>query len=236
MSDPLEIDQVDFAARLAADAYFSDITVLSQFQGVTENDISRALGTLTKKDGKAGACAIVLMPDLKPDGANTPGPLYVIHAVVQVVERPLVNRGATGTGKSAESIGQRVRQLLHHFNNGLGTTYNFDGMEPIPRGVGEISYGVAFTRKAGDDDLIKVRTPKITASAALAPATITITCATSGAVIHYTTDGTPPSPNNPTALPYSAPFNQATAATIRAAATSTDLVQSNTTQLKLSSS
>jgi hypothetical protein len=53
-------------------------------------------------------------------------------------------------------------------------------------------------------------------------------------VIWYTTDGSYPSSANAAAIQYSAPFAQATAATIRAAAEKVNLQQSNVRELTLS--
>lgn len=233
--DPLEQDQVDIAARLEADPYFEDVTVLKQRDAVLESDIERALSTLTEKDSKIGVCAIVLMPTLTIDGTNAPGPLYGVSLSVQVIENPTFNLNEGGTGKSAEQIAHRVRQILHHFVNGYGSTFSFAKLEPLPRPDGEISYGVTFSRKSGDTPLPKVEAPRLSATNEAAPATVTLTCDTVGAVvIRYTTDGSPPCAGNAAALVYSAPFVQATAATIRAAASLTDFQQSNTRHLTLS--
>lgn len=227
MSDALEQDQTDIAARLEADEYFEDITVLVQRKGVTESDIDAALSVLNEKASKIGACVVVLIPSLVPETPNVPGPAYEIMATVQVIEQPLFNLGDTGTGKSAEQIAQRVRQLLHHFTNGLGRVFNFAGMEPLAVDEGKISYGVKFSRDAGDAPLAKVATPSLSTDSATAPGTVTITCDTAGATILYSLDGSYPT------LPYTAPLAVATAATVRAVAEKTGLQQSNVRQLTL---
>jgi len=234
MSDPLELDQEDFAARLQADPYFTDIAVLIQRKGVTDSDIDVALSVLNERTGKIGACVVLLMPALAPESPNVPGPLYRIITTVQVIEQPLFNLGDTGTGKSAEQIAQRVRMLLHHFSNGYGATYVFDGLLPLGADAGKISYGVKFSRQAGDSASPKVAALTISATDTKAPATVQITSATAGATIWYTTDGSYPSSANANAHTYGAPFPQATAATIRAAAEKAGLQQSNVTQLILS--
>lgn len=234
MSDALELDQEDFAGRLLADPYFTDIAVLVQRKGVTESDIDVALSVLNERTGKIGACAVVLMPSLVPINPNVPGPEFTVEQTVQVIEQPLFNLGDTGTGKSAGQITQRVRQILHHFSNGFGGTYNFAGLEPIQVDTGKISYGVKFSRQAGDAHVTKVLTPTISATATTAPSTVTLACATAGAAIWYTTDGSYPSSANAAAHQYAASFAQATAATIRAAAEKTGLQASNVKQLTLS--
>jgi hypothetical protein len=233
MSDALELDQEDIGGRLSADPYFADITVLVQRKGVTENDIEAALSVINEKIGKIGAIAIIIMPELQPDSGQTPGARYFVRTTVQVIEQPLFNLGDTGTGKSAEQIAERIRQVLHFFSTGRGNVYTFDGMQPIAVEEGKISYGVAFRRVGGDSAIIKVADVEITATGAAAPATVTLACATAGAAIWYTTDGSFPSSANATATQYTVPFAQATAATIRAAAEKSGLQQSNVRQLTL---
>lgn len=142
MSDTLLQDQLDIAARLEADDMFSDLPVLVQRKGVTESDIELALSTLNTNSGKMGALLVVLMPALEPESPEAPGPRYRIISTVQVIEQPLFNLGDDGTGKSAEQLAERVRQLLHHAAFGRGSVWTFAGMEPVEQGEGKIAYGV----------------------------------------------------------------------------------------------
>lgn len=218
MKAQLKQDQEDFFHRISSDEFFADVKVLMEDTGNTEADIDQSLNTLLAKAAKAGACVVVLMPSLGNDSPNAPGPRYVVRMTCQVIDQPLTNLGDSGTKKSVAEISERVRMICHHFNTGRGNVYALASQEPIPVDVGKNSYGVVFTRPGGDAAPRKVGTPVIDASADDAPATLTITCATAGATIHYTLDGSPPYASNPAALVYSAPVNLATAATVRAAA------------------
>jgi hypothetical protein len=191
-NEALDQDQEDYAARLAADPYFADVTVLVQRKGVTESDIDTSLSVLNEKGGKIGACVIVIMPALAPDAPNAPGPSYNVQPSVQVIEQPLFNQGEGGTGKSAEAIAQRVRQLLHMFDAGGRSALTFAGMDPVPgMEAGKISYAVKFSRVARDPSLPKVATPEITA---LSSNSLTLACATVGAALWYSTNGSLPVP------------------------------------------
>jgi len=235
MSDALELDQEDFYGRLLAAPALADVKILLQRKGVTESDIESALSVLNDRgNGKIGACILVLMPSLTAVSPDVPGPLYNINMVVQVIEQPMFNTGSGGTGLTAEQLAQQVRMLFQHFANGHGGTYGFASMEPIAVPEGQISYGVRFERQAGDSAPQSVALPTISATGSAAPATVTLACATAGAAIYYTTDGTYPSSANATASLYAAPFVQATAATIRVAAEKAGLQQSNVRQLTLS--
>jgi hypothetical protein len=213
--NPQKRSQGDFAARAEADAYFADITVLEQNKGIVEDDILQALGTLNEKDDKIGACVVVLMPELVPTTADAPGPEYKVRATLQVIVSPLLNESANGTGKSAEQISSKLRQLFHRYNGGYGT-WSFAGVEPIDR-PGDVSYGVVFTRLGRDGDYIKLATPLLDPEEGL-PATVTITHPMVGAAIWFTTDGSYPHPDNEAATLYSAPIDIAEATTLRAAA------------------
>ncbi len=223
--NPQKRSQGDFAARLAADSYFEDITVLEQNKGVTEDDVTQALGVLNEKNGKIGAIAIVLMPELVPSNADTPGPEYKVRGTVQVITAALFNEGENGTGKTAESIARRVRQLLHRYDGGWGT-WSFAGMEPLPVAEGQVSYGVVFTRLGRDVKFAKLATPLIDPDAAALPVNVTIT-AQPESEIYYTEDGSYPHPDNPEATLYSAPVAIAEATTLRAVAYKTGYQPSN---------
>ena len=226
--------QLDCEARLKADPYFDDIAIILQRKGVTEKDIERLLNVQKGRGGKVGACVLVLIPGADAIDPDLPGPRLGLVQSFVVLVHPTINAGSTGTGKDAEDIAERVLQLFHQVHFGYGAVLvggqaaiqvndTFDGL--VGQQVNLETYG-------GPIALAKVAVPAITASATTAPATVTITCATAGAAIRYTTDGSLPTPTNGT--DYTAPFAQATAATIRATATKLGALQSDTRQLKLS--
>lgn len=222
--DPLEYAQEMFAGRLAADPYFADIAVLQQRKGVTDDDIRQALGTLNAKAGKLGACVVVLMPSLQPKNGNAPSPIYNIRLVVQVIDLPLFNLGESGTGKTCEQIAQRVRQLCHLLSTGEKTSWIWAGSDPLPVEEGSNSYGVAFTRESGDPHLPKVANVK---SEATGPTSIALSCATAGATIRYTLDGSYPYENNTAAVLYTEPIAILEPCTLLAVAEAADHLASN---------
>jgi hypothetical protein len=226
--DSLEYAQTMFAGRLAADPYFADIAVLEQRKGVTDADILQALSTLNEKTGKNGACVVVLMPSLKPENSNAPSPTYRIQLVVQVIDLPLFNLGTNGTGKSAEQIAQRVRQLCHLLSTGEKSVWVFSGSDPLPVEEGSNSYGVAFTRQSGDPHLPKVPNVQVEHSGT-GPVTFALSCPDASAAIWYTLDGSYPWPDNPAAkhfLPYTA-FDVSTSCTLLAVAYRSGFLASN---------
>jgi hypothetical protein len=78
---------------------------------------------------------------------------------------------------------------------------------PSPEAVldRKVIYRITMTVEITADRKDKVATPQISASGA----SITLTCATSGAACYYTTDESFPGPGNAAALLYSTPFTLA---------------------------
>lgn len=232
-TDIITQDQLDLHDRVVDDEWF-DLPVLLEEKGVTEADVDKALGPIKAVGGKNGVCVIVLMSELEPEASNATAARWGDSITFQVVEWPLANRGATGNGKSAALVATRIRQLVHLFANGYGGTWSFAGQAPLPAAAGKISYGVRFTRSGGDAALPLVATPRIEATAATAPATVTLTCSTADAAIRYTLDGSYPRATNPATVIYTAPFAVATSANIRAVAVKAGHRASNVRHLYLS--
>lgn len=117
--------------------------------------------------------------------------------------------------------------------NSLTIKYDFLGMDMFPvtyedqaafedalDKVAEIAEG------GGGSGAKKVKTPKIMPAAGGVPSgtTVTITCSTEGATIHYTTDGTAPTASSPT---YSSPIAITADTTIKAIAVKTGMDNSS---------
>ena len=121
MSDPITFRLAPalaaVKARIEAHAWFADLPVITEDKGNIENDIEVALGTLTEKQTKIGACIVLLAPLAKCPNPNAPGPIIEPLIVVSVVEDVTINQGATGTGKPALQIVEMLMRRIHHFNS-----------------------------------------------------------------------------------------------------------------------
>lgn len=116
----------------------------------------------------------------------------------------------------------------------LTITYDYLGSDVFPVTYEDQSaYEAAVEKLANIDQgggsgpsTKKVATPKFTPSAGGVPSgtTVTITCATEGATIHYTTDGTAPTASSPT---YSSPIAITADTTIKAIAVKTGMDNSS---------
>lgn len=226
----LELDQLDIFARVQNDPYFvAGVPVLLELKGITERDVAQKISALNSSNGKVGSVVIVNMPTLLPDSPNAPGPRYDTVYRVQVIDWPMVRRQSTGgTGCSADEIGDRLRQILHRFTMGRGQTIYFGGQEPVNVPDGKVSYSLRFKRQSQDLPPVAVASIGISPSGP-GPVTVTLTCATVGAAIYYTTDGSYPGSNPvacPTAVLYTGPFAVVAGTTLRAAAELTGYQQS----------
>lgn len=107
------LDTVQKAAQgiLKADPYFTRIEVVTEQLGDIANQIQIALS-------KLGICAIVATPDTEFDSPDAPGPIMnPVKLIVEVVELVLMNRGKTGTGRSASAVAERAAWQLHYSNH-----------------------------------------------------------------------------------------------------------------------
>lgn len=232
MSGVLQRLQLDAEARLLADAYFADIAIILQRTGVTEKEIQRRLSTVAGRGGKVGACVIVLLPSGGVPDADLPGPRLALTQSFIVLVHPSINEGSTGTGKEPEDIALRVLQLFHHAALGYGSVLVGGPGAIVPNDSfdGLTGFQINLDTFAGPVALTKVARPTISPSSGAAPQLVTLACATAGASIRYTTDGSYPSAQNANATVYAAPFNVAAATTVRAAAEKTGLQQSDVAQ------
>lgn len=224
MSDTILTDfQADLTHRLAADEFFQDIPVLDERKGDLVPTIEQALGTLTAVGGKMGLCVVVLSPvgtDEMPDLPN--GPLELSIAIL-VLENVLVNNTAgLGTGKAALTVARRVHRVLKHYTpHGLvGVLIPMKpSLVPVDSELAPVAYEVRFkATEARSIGLVKVSTPTISPTNGADPQTVTLSCATAGASIYYTVDGSHPRVGNAAATLYAGPFQVLDAMTVRAAA------------------
>ena len=228
MSNQVALMQNEAAARLSADEYFEDITVLTEREGDISYKISQALSVLTTKGGKIGVAILVGSCTAKVESPNVPGPHFnKTFMDLTVFENPTFNNGGSGTGKACVDICVRAIQILHHYYPaGVGQTLVADENAVLPLGEvrgGIIAYKGRLEMPLDNDVLDKVARPQIS----VAGTTVTIVCATDGASIYYTTDETYPWSGNAAAMLYSAPFIATAGDVVRAVAHKTNLVASD---------
>ena len=203
MSNPIQLEQwqADVAATLAADSYFANIPVFIVRSLRIQSKIDNALAGATKTNGKTGLAVLVLMPVGDVDKENIPGPNLIGRITVRVQEIPSINMGDVGVGIPAEEAALYVLSLLHHryFIGSLGAmTAAKDALTPSLEFDPKLTYDVQFNARLTLNQLSKVAIPTFAPSSGAHPQNVTISCATGGASIYYTSDGSLPTPTNGT--------------------------------------
>ncbi len=232
MSFDLDTVQAELKSRIEADAYFSDIVVLDYKQKDIASEVEKLLGGLSGKAGKNGLFVYLSGYYANVESPDVYGPFFSgIGFNVVLVEVPLFNMiEATGTRKPALEAAIRVAQVLHHARAaGVHDTILCERgaiRQVDPPDENSISYSVPVIVPAQIDPIPKCATPALTADGAT-PLTVTITCATSGASIYYTTNDSYPWSGNTAATRYTAPIALSAAATIRAVAVKTGMLASD---------
>jgi hypothetical protein len=181
--------------RLANDLSMATVVVLSEKKGDRTADLAQTLASNTKKGGLKGAVVLVCGPFFDVDHMAAPGPRIEPSFYVRCIERPITNRGTGGTGISAEQLAINVVQLLHNYiMQDLYVTTTAHRGDPVIYEGGEREYTVTIKTSLQLSPLSKCAMPFISGNS---ETQVTITCATPGAIIYWTTDGSYPCPGNP---------------------------------------
>lgn len=211
--------QADMVGRALADEYLGAVPILDERRGSIVDDIQVSLGLLTAVSGKLGACIIVLSPVGKVQYPDAPWGEMEQKITFRVLENPTLNNDAsTGTLKPALGLVRRLVRVFHHYIPvALSQCLVAEGYVPVEDALAPVAYEVTFTTVESDPATYpKVATPTIAPSGGVVPQLVTLACATAGAAMYYTLDGTHPRVGNGTL--YAAPFNVNAAARLRVAA------------------
>lgn len=212
----LEQLQADVTARLNLLADFVYVPVIlarPRSEGeatLLQAQIDNTLAGLQSKNGKSGATVIVQMPTLDVPEPDVPGPQMMITLSIRVIENPLVNMGAAGSGLSAESIGLNVLNGLHHWDPGLASSPLYAdqrAMEPNEQFPGKVAYDVFMRTRLGLAP--QLRGPSVRAERY--GNTVALVCPEP---VRYTLDGSLPLP---TSALYAAPIVLTSGQVLRAA-------------------
>jgi len=201
----LESLQQECADRLSALPAFAWLPVLVEHRRDYQSEYQRALGPLLTTAGRTGACVTVLTPTANARWPETGGPFFdEIPLVARVQENPVVNRDpARGTGQSALTICEAIALAWWQFYPVAAGGPLVPGQPTIARGpAGDfVTYEVRFVAQGGVGlALPACAVPTLAGTSPL----LTLACATPGAAIFYTQDGSGPGPRN--GALYTAPF------------------------------
>jgi hypothetical protein len=236
MSVTLAQIQTDLKARLEADAYFADIPVIIESEQDFLAQLTKLTANMIAKAGKRGTAVVIGPTTVDVPSPEVPGPDWApMKMFVTAYETPLLNKDPTaGTGKAAFEIARKIATVLHDyraeglFDNALCETAAIRPAAPLHGD--QIAYSVGLRIPDKDTAADKVYVPIISPASGAAPQTLSITCATAGATIRYTLDGSYPAAGNATAVVYAAPIAVTSAATVRAVAAKSGMTDSNSSR------
>lgn len=198
---------------------------------LTEDRVNKALTGQLPRNGKFGLAIVIDRPQLRNRQPNGASLVEDAEIVVEIVEDMSLNAAsATGTGVTLDDCRSALAHLLHAWcHDGVHGLIYQDSL-PIPeRALNDAQRGwlLTFTTTAhAHQPFSRVARPVLS----LVGDTLTITCATSGAAILYSTNGAPP------ASAYSAPLDVSalpSGSVVQALATKSGLPSSHTAALVL---
>lgn len=214
VSDLPDVLPTFYESRLKSDPYYNDIYLLIVDPGDTETDLLQKLATKLGAGGKRGV-AVLIMPIENADDDEIDTPVEALRLAIsfQIWENRQINKAVGGTGKNAWGVARHTATLFKHYSvRGLAKLLVPDkpAIQRVPPPAGYEKklrgWSVNFTgREDVTTRLAKVALPVFTPGKGAA-SSVQITCPTAGATIYYTTDGTPPGPNENSATAYSAPI------------------------------
>jgi hypothetical protein len=218
--------QTDATDKLLSEPRLASINIFSQRKALIDGIADEATVWFAERNGRSGCGIMVEMPTIDVPAPNVPGPEYMLNLTCLVVEQPDNNMSPmTGTLKSAEEVAQMVLETFHAWLvPGIGALYAGDNAITPETGIdGVVAYRVRMSVRQQRTQTSKVATPGIAAEGT----TITLSCATTGATIYYTTDESFPGSGNDAAIEYVAPFEAVDGQVIRAAGYLADYIGSD---------
>jgi len=191
--------QKDLFGVLASSAQLASYNVVLQRkeQLVSETYVATAL--TTPRNGCAGQCVIVEMPESTCEEQNVPGPIMDWVFPVWVLESPQLSAAlaqpglpAKGTGGSCEATMQMIFDEVHHYADDRLSTFVPAPQSHVaaPLGTVALGYRLRFQLKKAKNVQTQ-RTGQVTV--VLGAGTADFVCAADmGAAIWYTLDGSFP--------------------------------------------
>jgi len=200
--------QQEIANCLLADPFFASVPVLVEQPRDMTYELQAGIAA-------AGTWGVVMVPQAQVASPNAPGP------ILDPVEFAIRFRQNTpvSTGPGALDAAETALALLHLYRPPSVNEVLVAAPEALRR-VTEpdvVTYEVRVrTQVCVSYTIPQVATPALSVAGSGFPLTVTVSCATTGAAIFYTLDGSAPVPRGPTASLYSGPFVVNATETLRA--------------------
>lgn len=208
MADPdqlLETLQADVLAVLQNTPSLPVGHLFADNEGDLESRLEKSLGTkISGAEGRRGICIMVMPIEVAAAEKNLPGPPLELRIKISITENILRNRNATrGTLMKSSQAALNVLGALHLRQIGAHCLYgDANPITPV-RITDGLSVHIVTLFCAANGVAVTAK-PAPVVSALDGDDSLVLTCATSGAEIYYTTDGSYPCPANGTL--YAAPI------------------------------
>ncbi len=201
-------------SKLLSEPLLQSVSIASQRHQVKLDITARTAPHMAGRNGKVGAGILIQLPVADPDHdrSDVPGAQMLVKLPIDILVKDEISLVlSNGANITAEQIVTIVWFLLNQYlNQAIGSGNWFvDGFDPIEDRKGAYGYQLVLAVRAAQDQPPKVAAPIVT----FAGGNATITCATAGAQIYFTTDGSFPGPYTPpagypanTSTLYAAPF------------------------------
>ncbi len=166
--------------------------------------------------GRKGCGVIVEPPTFTNDTPTSAGQIGTLLVDCLILEDRMINEAlVTGTRKRADFVAQAIHDALHLLQiDGVGQLRSArNAITPAPDWEPLEAFHARLEILTARNQTQRSGYVTITVEDDLC----TLTCATDGAEIRYTVDGSYPSPLNPASLTYSSPFEVSAGMEIRAA-------------------
>ena len=209
MTDLIQL-QADLAEFVRGIESLANVGVVDYRKLVLQSEVDYTTVWMSGRNGRNGAGILVMRPEATCDKPNVEGPLLDFDCDFVIVSVPEINDVEGGTALNASIIAQYIVDALH-----LETIDPYGQFRAAPKPItpDDTFKGPVDCMRAK----LRVMCPREQTqrvgycSASIADNLCTLTCATAGASIVYTTDGTFPrlstDQNYPsTAQLYSTPF------------------------------
>lgn len=205
-------------AKLLSEPVLNSVAIIEQRQQILVDVASRVAPFLAGRNGKVGAGILINLPSADPSAdSDVPGAQMDVLIWLDILSKDDINLvNSNGANIAAEEILTLVWLLLHQWLNlGIGSGNMFvDGFDPIEDRRGAYGYRLQLRLRMAQDQPPKAAAPTST----IAAGHCTLACATGGATIYYTLDGSFPGPGEPAANVYTAPFVVTSGQSVLAAA------------------
>lgn len=207
--------QQQVADQISSQPFFAHIPVITELAGDIVNEMARALGPVSVEGGKVGGIVVVMSPDANASFKELSGPFFdQIDIHVQVTTHvEFAKDPDAGIGVTDLDICEAVCKALNQFyptsaNSPLAP--KTPTIQLMEKEGGLTTRLCRFNAQSGlSADLTRVALPGISNNTGI----YTLSCATPGAAIFYTLDGSNPMPRNGTF--YTAPFTPTTGRTLK---------------------